>query len=118
METSAPKAAAGASARIESRVAVLVVGGAFLRVAQGFISLAQFLEFFLGGLVTRIFVGMIFQGQLAIGLLDLLLAGIAVHAQNLVVVAFCHIGQAAGLRATTTLAGRIRRSRKRYPLRN
>ena len=66
--------ATGALARVKGGVAVLVVGGAFLRVAQRLVGLAQFLEFFLGGLVARIFVRVKFDGQLAVGLLDFLVA--------------------------------------------
>jgi hypothetical protein len=100
-----------ARARVKGGVAVLVVSGALLRVAQRFIGFAQFFELLLGSLVARILVGMIFDGQFPIRLLDFLLAGVAVHAEDLVVIAFGHNAQAAGFRATTTLAGRIRRSR-------
>src|SRR5207248_5356633 len=79
---------------------------------------AQFLEFFLGGFVAGIFVGMILEGQLAIGLFDFLLAGAAVHPENIVIIAFGHGGQTAGFLATTTLAGRIRRARNLSRLAN
>ncbi len=67
-------AAARAGAGIKGGVAVLVVGGALLRVAQDFVGLAEFLEIFLGRLVARIFVRMKFHGQLAVGFLDFLVA--------------------------------------------
>src|SRR5260221_7307534 len=60
-------AAPGAMARVERRVAELVVGRALLRVAQRLVSLAKLLEFFLGGLVAGIFVRMIFDGEAAVG---------------------------------------------------
>ena len=110
MKSPAAKPAPGARPGIEGGVAVLVVSGALLRVAQCFVSFAQFLELFFGGMISRIFVGMIFDRQFAVGLLDLLLAGGALHAKYLVIVAFGHRGQEVGLRETTTLAGRIRRS--------
>src|SRR5439155_4550048 len=111
MEAAAPKTSAGARARIEGSMAVLVVSSPRLRIAQGFVGFAQFLEFFLGGFVAGIFVGMILEGHLAIGLFDFLLTGVAVHPEDFVIIAFGHGGQTAGFLATTTLAGRIRRSR-------
>ena len=44
---------------LECRVAVLVVGGAFLRIAQNFVSLTQLLELFFSVFVSRILVRMI-----------------------------------------------------------
>ena len=111
MEAAAPKTSAGARARIEGSMAVPVVSGPRLRIAQGFVGFAQFLEFFLGGFVAGIFIGMILEGQFAIGLFDFLLAGAAVHPEDIVIIALGHGGQTAGFLATTTLAGRIRRSR-------
>ena len=93
METAAATAkaaAARAGARIKRGVAVLIVSGAFLRVAQGLVSLAEFLEFFLGGLVARIFVRMIFYGELAVGFFDFLGSRLAVDFENFVVIAFGH----------------------------
>src|SRR5205085_12032301 len=75
---------------IEGGMAVLIVGGPFLRVAQRFVGFAQFLELLLGGFVAGIFVGMVFDGQLAVGFFDLLLAGVAVHSEDLVIIAFGH----------------------------
>ena len=82
--------AAGAVARIERRVAVLVVGGAFLRVAQDLVSLAKFLEFFLCRVVARIFVRMMFHGQLAVSFFDLLKRDFAADFQDFVIIAFGH----------------------------
>ena len=79
-----------AGAPIEGRVAVLVVGGALLRVAQDFVGFAEFLEFFLGRLVAGILVRMKFDRQLAVGLLDLLDVRGALDAEDFVVVAFGH----------------------------
>ena len=82
--------ARGAVARVKRRMAVLVISGAFLRVAQRLVSLAQFLEFFLGGLVARIFVRMKFHRELAIGFFDFLLARFAGDAEDFVIIAFGH----------------------------
>ena len=63
----AESAAARALARIKRGVAVLVISRAFLRVAQGLVSFAEFLELFLGRFVARIFVRVKFHGELAVG---------------------------------------------------
>ncbi len=77
--------------RIERRVAVLVVGGAFLRVAQDFVGLAQLLEFFLRRVVARVFVRVIFYGQLAVAFSDFLKRDFAADFKNLVIIAFGHL---------------------------
>ena len=69
-----------------------------MRVAQGLVGLAEFLEFFLGGLVARIFVRMKFDGQLAVGLLDFLVAGAAADAEDFVIIAFGHGSGCGGRR--------------------
>src|SRR5438552_1724834 len=83
VESAAARPSARARSGIESGVAVLVISGALLRVAQRFIGFTQFFELFLGGLVARIFVGMIFAGQFPVGLLDFVLTGVALHAEDL-----------------------------------
>ncbi len=105
-------------ARIKRRMAVLIVGGAFLRIAQRFVGFAKFLEFFLGGVVARIFVRVIFYGELAIGFFDAVGGFLASDFEDFVIVALCHekfrvanYEFVAGLLATTTLAGRNKRSR-------
>jgi hypothetical protein len=49
-------------------VAVAVICGAFLVVAEHVVGFADFLEFVLGALVARIFVRVIFDRELAVGL--------------------------------------------------
>src|ERR1019366_7928216 len=83
-----PAAGGLAAARPERRVAELVVGGAFLRVGEDLIGFAEFLEAFLGGMVALVFVGMIFDGQFAVGLFELLVGSVAGQAEHLVVIAF------------------------------
>ena len=70
----APAAAAtpGAHARIEGGVAVLIVGGAFLRLTQSFVGFTQLFEFFFGGFIAGILVGVIFDGELPVSLFDFL----------------------------------------------
>ena len=57
----------------EAGVAVAIIGGALLRVAEHLIGLAALLESLFGFVVARIAVGMMLQGQLAIGRFQLLI---------------------------------------------
>ena len=59
-------------------MAELVVLGAFLGIGKHFVGLGHLLELVFGGLVVGVLVGMMLDGQLAEGLLDLDLGGIAV----------------------------------------
>ena len=65
-------------------------GGALLRVGEHLVGLLGLLEFLLRGLVIRIAVRMMLHRELAIGLLDLLVAGVFRHTQDLVVIALGH----------------------------
>src|SRR5439155_4251855 len=87
METASGESA---GAPIERRVAVSIVSGPLLRVAKDFVGLAQFFELFLGCFIARIFVRMIFYGELAVSLLDFLGFDAFLDAENLVVVSFGH----------------------------
>ena len=71
-------------------MAVPVVGRAFLRIAQHAIGFRCLLELVFGVRVFGVAVGVVQQRQLAVGGLDLLLAGVPAHAENLVVVSFRH----------------------------
>jgi hypothetical protein len=68
------KAPAHAGLRVDAGVAVLVVGGAFLGVREDFVGFLGFLEFLLGRRIVRIAVRVVLHGQLAVGLLDLVVA--------------------------------------------
>ncbi len=74
----------------ECRVAVAVVGGAFVGILEHLVGLGDFLEHFLGRLAAGIFVGMILDRLLAIGFLDLLLRGIPAHAEQFIIVFLGH----------------------------
>ena len=65
-----------------------VVCGALIRIHQDVISFAQFLEFFLGVRVVRIFVRMKLYRQLAIGAFDLLIGGSSADSEHFVIIAF------------------------------
>ena len=69
-------------------VAVAIVSGAFLLIGENAVGLGRFFEFFLGLRIARILVGVILQRHLPIGFLDVLEAGVALQAEDLVVVAF------------------------------
>src|ERR1035437_3789014 len=64
----------------------LVVHGTLLGVAQYVVGFLHVLEALLGGLVTRVEVGVVFAGELAIGLADFLRIGFAGYTQRFVVV--------------------------------
>ncbi len=66
--------------------AELVVNLAFLRVAEDFVGFGESLEFFLGGLVTGIDVGMVLAGELLESLADFFRGGIFLDAQGGVIV--------------------------------
>src|SRR5262249_28887134 len=98
------------------RVTELVVAVAAIGIAQHFVGFGGFLEARLGAVVAGIAVGMELQGELAIGLLDDLVGGVALDPKHLVVVALGgHQRSSLAARATVTLAGRSRRSPRRYP---
>ena len=77
-------------------MAVLVVGGAFLRIRQDFVGLFAFLELGFGGglgVVALMAVRVVFGRELAVSLLDFIFAGVAGQAQDFVVVAFGRLEQ-------------------------
>jgi len=76
-----------AAESLHSGVAKAVVSGAFLRVAEDIVGFFDLFELLLGSLVS-IVVGMVLKCQLSERLLDFVIRGISVHAQNIVVVVF------------------------------
>ena len=105
------------AARTDSSVAKAVVQAALFRIGEHGISFAGFLEpFFCAGII-RIAVRMVLHRQLAIGALDLLVAGPALHPQHFVIVSLHLASQdsllidyRSGFLATRTIAGRSSRS--------
>ena len=91
-KASAPGVAAPAAlARgVDARMAVLVVDGALVRLAENFVSLFGFLEFLFRVLVTRIAIRVIFHRKTTVGLLDVGLGRGARQIEHLVVIAFRH----------------------------
>ncbi len=97
--------AAEALVRVDAGVAVLVVGGPLLAVREHLVGLLGLLELVLGLLVARIAVRVVFHRELAISLLDVVVAGVLRDAQNLVIITLRH-GSSRGLRASNQNAAR------------
>jgi hypothetical protein len=69
----------------------LVIFFAFFGVGQDFMGLIDFTEFSAGGFIFRIYIRMIFPGQLAVCLFNFILAGISIQSEYFVVVLLLHI---------------------------
>ncbi len=102
----AEAAGTAGAALFEGGVAEAVIGGALLGVLQDVVGLVQLLELGLGVLVALVAVGVPLHGELAIGLLQVLLAGVAGDAQHLVEVTLLHLclPSDGGRRASARLA--------------
>jgi len=66
---------------------VLIISGTFLAIGKNLVSLLAFLEFFLRPRIVRVAVGVMLHGQLAVGLLDLVVGSVAVDAENFIKIA-------------------------------
>ena len=84
-------AAAPGSALFKGGVAEAVVGSSLVRIGKHFIGLPQLLELFLRGGVVRVAVRVVFQGQLAVGLFNLVICGAFGNAQDFVIIFFSHV---------------------------
>src|SRR6185312_5570324 len=89
-EAEIARARTAAAAILERGVAEAVIGGALLLVLQNVVGLVDVLEGLLGLLVPGIAVGVILHGHLAIGLLDLVGAGVPLDAEKLIKVLLGH----------------------------
>jgi hypothetical protein len=69
-------------------VPVAIVSSSLIIVHQDLISFAEFLKFLFGGRIPRVFIRMVFYRQLAVGLLQVLDAGIALDPENFVIISF------------------------------
>ena len=76
--------------RVNAGMTVLIISRAFLAVRENFVGLFGFLEVFFSFRVVRVAVRVMFHGQLAVGLLDFVIGGVTIDAENVVKVAFCH----------------------------
>ena len=75
-------------------MAELVVSRALLPVAQDLKGLFGLLEFILRFRVTFISIGVVLHGQAAIGLFDVGVIGVAINAENFVIVTLSHVDYA------------------------
>ena len=69
-------------------MAELVIGSTFPGIAEDFIGLFAFLEIFLGVLVVRVAVRVVFLRCTPVGLLQFSLTGVLRYAQHFIVIAF------------------------------
>ena len=84
-------AAIAAATHLLAGKAKLVIAGALVGVAEHVIGLGSLLEFLLGSLflgiaLALLLVGVVLDGQLAIGLLQVIGCGILLHSQHLIVI--------------------------------
>src|SRR5277367_4131216 len=85
-EVEAPESARTALRSLEGRVTEAIVLRATLGIGQNLVGLVEFLESLLGFLVAGIAIGMTLNGERAVRLLQLYLAGATVDAENFVVI--------------------------------
>src|SRR5690606_14680288 len=104
----AEPASTHARAGFDSGMAVLIVGGALVPVAQDLVGLLRLLEMLLGFRVVGVAVGVVLHRQPPIGLLQVIVAGVPVHAEDVVVISLCHclVQQSVEPRAVFAGAGR------------
>ena len=84
----ASAAEASAEALRTHRVTELVILLALLVVGEYFVSLGRFLELILGRFVARIFVRVIFDGQLSVGLLYFICRGGLADPKHFIIISF------------------------------
>ena len=77
------------AAPFQSGMAVAIVRRPLLGMAEDLESLGRLFELDDGLFVARIAVGVVLQREFSVGLRDLGFRGVAIHAQDFVVVAFC-----------------------------
>ncbi len=94
-------------------VAIAVISGALLGIAQDAVRLGGFLESLFGILIVGIAVRVVLERQFAVSALQPRVVTVAAYAQDFVVVALG--GVHFFVTATFTMAGRKRRPRKLYP---
>jgi hypothetical protein len=81
---------AGESCPAEAFMSKTIIKIALLWVAEDFVGLGSFFEFFLRRPVLWISIGMILKGQLPVSFLNLALRGIPCYTQNFIIVSFRH----------------------------
>jgi len=93
LEARAAAKATGAACggRIYACMTIAVVRGALVAVGEHFVGLFGLLEFLFGAFVVGVAVRVELHRELAIGLLDVLVAGVAIDPQYVVVIPFGHL---------------------------
>ncbi|MDB6148377.1 MAG: DnaJ, partial [Spartobacteria bacterium] len=86
------KISSSTGALAKGSVPETVIGGALIPVHQHIVGFAEFLEFFLGVRIAGILIGMVLNGKLAIGTLDLFGRNGALYTEHLVVITFVGCG--------------------------
>ena len=76
--------------RVHARMAELIIGRPFARILEDLVSLLGFLESLMRCGVIRIPVRMELHRQAAIGFFQLIVTGRLFHAEDFVVIPFCH----------------------------
>ena len=100
--------------RARAVFAVVVVRRASLGVVQAVVGLRHVLEALLGALVVGVFVGMIFDREFSVRLLERFLVGVARHAEDFVVVVGDRVVRVGGrhrARAVSALGAAVTTSR-------
>jgi hypothetical protein len=77
-------------------MAIAVVGGAFFGIGENLIGFPNFLKFFLGFFIALMFVGMMLDGEFAVGLFNFLWSDGAANAEHFVVIFFGGHGLGGG----------------------
>ena len=82
-------ARAAKAAHVRAVMAVAVILRALLRVRQHLVGLVELLKARLSLLIVGVQVGVAFLGLGAVGLLNILGAGVLINAQHLIIITFC-----------------------------
>ena len=82
--------AAGSGCALKTRVPKAIVGRALLRIAQDAVRFRGFFEPLFRRRIVRVAVRVVFQRHFAVSAFDLLLAGIAAHTENFVIISLFH----------------------------
>ena len=84
----ASAACTAAEVRVNACMAELVITGALIFIGQHFIGFVDFLELRLGLFIAGVQVGMVFFGQLTVGLFDFIIRGILGNSHDLIIISF------------------------------
>ena len=86
-------------------MAELVIACLLVGVAEYAVCLCRLLELFLGFLVARVLVGVILDGQLAVGLLYVVCRCVPADTQHFIVISLCHINSLSDVDPKLLISG-------------